>query len=73
MSFSLDCFTMYQIPVGSLDVIRKTRRKVKHVLSDIGLEDCQHLLEVGLYFVDSSSGDNIYFFCFCFFCFTIFY
>ncbi|XP_046906575.1 activity-dependent neuroprotector homeobox protein 2b [Hypomesus transpacificus] len=48
---------MYQIPVGSLDVIRKTRRKVKHVLSDIGLEDCQHLLEE---LQNSDPGDDVF-------------
>ncbi|KAL0962208.1 hypothetical protein UPYG_G00337120 [Umbra pygmaea] len=37
--------TMYQVPVGNLENIRKTRRKVKHILSDFGLEDCQNLLE----------------------------
>ncbi|KAJ7991381.1 hypothetical protein DPEC_G00283220 [Dallia pectoralis] len=36
---------MYQVPVGNLENIRKTRRKVKHILSDFGLEDCQNFLE----------------------------
>ncbi|XP_071757632.1 activity-dependent neuroprotector homeobox protein 2b [Centroberyx gerrardi] len=36
---------MYQLPVANIDKIRKTRRKVKNILSDIGLEDCQNLLK----------------------------
>lgn len=36
---------MHQVPVESLEKIRNTRRKVKHILSDIGLEDCQTFLE----------------------------
>ncbi|XP_030644327.1 activity-dependent neuroprotector homeobox protein 2b [Chanos chanos] len=36
---------MYQFPVKSVDKIRRTRRKVKHVLSDLGLEECQSLFE----------------------------
>ncbi|CDQ75220.1 unnamed protein product [Oncorhynchus mykiss] len=36
---------MYQVPVGNLENIRKTRRKVKHILSDFGLENCKVLLE----------------------------
>ncbi|CDQ74843.1 unnamed protein product [Oncorhynchus mykiss] len=36
---------MYQVPVGNLENIRKTRRRVKHILSDFGLEDCKNLLE----------------------------
>lgn len=36
---------MYQLPVASVDKIRKARRSVKRVLSDIGLEDCQEYLK----------------------------
>nr|XP_061787276.1 activity-dependent neuroprotective protein 2a-like [Nerophis lumbriciformis]XP_061787277.1 activity-dependent neuroprotective protein 2a-like [Nerophis lumbriciformis]XP_061787278.1 activity-dependent neuroprotective protein 2a-like [Nerophis lumbriciformis]XP_061787279.1 activity-dependent neuroprotective protein 2a-like [Nerophis lumbriciformis] len=36
---------MYQLPVGNLDKIRKARKSVKHVLSEIGLEDCQNFLK----------------------------
>ncbi|XP_061109459.1 activity-dependent neuroprotector homeobox protein 2b [Conger conger] len=35
---------MYQIPVGNLDRIRRSRKKVKHILSEIGLENCKDLL-----------------------------
>uniref|UniRef100_A0A8C6S4C9 ADNP homeobox 2b n=1 Tax=Neogobius melanostomus TaxID=47308 RepID=A0A8C6S4C9_9GOBI len=37
---------MYQLPVTSVDKIRKARRSVKKVLGDIGLEDCQEFLKV---------------------------
>ncbi|KAJ8273308.1 hypothetical protein GJAV_G00100100 [Gymnothorax javanicus] len=37
--------TMYQIPVGNLEKIRRSRKKVKNILSEIGLENCQDLLE----------------------------
>ncbi|KAL4629928.1 ADNP homeobox protein 2 [Arapaima gigas] len=36
---------MYQVPVGNLDKIRKSRKKVKNILCDIGLENCKGLLE----------------------------
>lgn len=36
---------MYQVPVLNIDKIRRSRRKVKNILSDIGLENCQELLE----------------------------
>ncbi|XP_067857776.1 activity-dependent neuroprotector homeobox protein 2-like [Heptranchias perlo] len=36
---------MYQLPVTKLDTIRKSRKKVKRILSDIGLEYCKELLE----------------------------
>lgn len=36
---------MFQVPVDSIEKIRKTRRKVKNILSEIGLEDCQNLLK----------------------------
>lgn len=37
---------MYQLPVGNVDKIRKARKAVKNILSEIGLEDCQNLLKV---------------------------
>ncbi|KAK7899094.1 hypothetical protein WMY93_019947 [Mugilogobius chulae] len=36
---------MYQLPVASVDKIRKARKSVKKVLGDIGLEDCQEFLK----------------------------
>ncbi|KAM9340053.1 activity-dependent neuroprotector homeobox protein 2b [Symphorus nematophorus] len=36
---------MYQLPVGNIEKIRKARKAVKSILSEIGLEDCQNLLE----------------------------
>ncbi|XP_029975842.1 activity-dependent neuroprotector homeobox protein 2b [Salarias fasciatus] len=36
---------MYQLPVGNIDRIRKARKAVKSILSEIGLEDCQGLLK----------------------------
>ncbi|XP_077404781.1 activity-dependent neuroprotector homeobox protein 2b [Vanacampus margaritifer] len=36
---------MYQLPVTNLEKVRKARKAVKHVLSEIGLEDCQNLLK----------------------------
>ncbi|XP_078395366.1 activity-dependent neuroprotector homeobox protein 2-like isoform X1 [Cetorhinus maximus] len=36
---------MYQLPVTKLETIRKSRKKVKRILSDIGLEYCKALLE----------------------------
>lgn len=38
---------MYQVPVGNIEKIRKARKAVKSILSEIGLEDCQNLLKVG--------------------------
>lgn len=37
---------MYQVPVGNIEKIRKARKAVKSILSEIGLEDCQNLLKV---------------------------
>uniref|UniRef100_H3CUV0 ADNP homeobox 2b n=1 Tax=Tetraodon nigroviridis TaxID=99883 RepID=H3CUV0_TETNG len=34
---------MYQLPVGNIEKIRKARKAVKNILSEIGLEDCQNL------------------------------
>ncbi|XP_067913535.1 activity-dependent neuroprotective protein 2a isoform X2 [Heterodontus francisci] len=36
---------MYQLPLTKLETIRKSRKKVKRILSDIGLEYCKELLE----------------------------
>ncbi|XP_029920294.1 activity-dependent neuroprotector homeobox protein 2b [Myripristis murdjan] len=36
---------MFQLPVENIDKVRKTRRKVKNILCEIGLEDCQNLLK----------------------------
>lgn len=36
---------MYQVPVGNIEKIRKARKAVKSILSEIGLEDCQNLLK----------------------------
>ncbi|MGH0127507.1 UNVERIFIED_CONTAM: hypothetical protein FKN15_015171 [Acipenser sinensis] len=36
---------MFQLPVVNLDKIRKSRKRVKEVLCDIGLEHCKELLE----------------------------
>ncbi|XP_062845914.1 activity-dependent neuroprotector homeobox protein 2b [Trichomycterus rosablanca] len=36
---------MYQYPVRGLEKIRRTRRKVKNILSDFGLEECLSLCE----------------------------
>ena len=37
---------MYQLPVGNIEKIRKARKAVKNILSEIGLEDCQNMLKV---------------------------
>uniref|UniRef100_A0A096MCC5 ADNP homeobox 2b n=1 Tax=Poecilia formosa TaxID=48698 RepID=A0A096MCC5_POEFO len=37
---------MYQLPVGSVEKIRKARKAVKNILSEIGLEDCQNWLKI---------------------------
>ncbi|XP_066482324.1 activity-dependent neuroprotector homeobox protein 2 [Tiliqua scincoides] len=36
---------MFQIPVQNLENIRKARKKVKRILMDVGLNDCQELLQ----------------------------
>ncbi|KAM9839093.1 activity-dependent neuroprotector homeobox protein 2b [Aulostomus maculatus] len=36
---------MYQLPVGNIEKIRKARKAVKSILCEIGLEDCQNLLQ----------------------------
>ncbi|XP_032869925.1 activity-dependent neuroprotector homeobox protein 2-like [Amblyraja radiata] len=36
---------MYQLPVTNLEILRKSRKKVKRILSDIGLQCCKELLE----------------------------
>ncbi|XP_057683628.1 activity-dependent neuroprotector homeobox protein 2b [Corythoichthys intestinalis] len=45
---------MYQLPVTNLDRVRKARKAVKNVLSDIGLEDCQNLLKE----LDGKNAEN---------------
>lgn len=37
---------MFQLPVGNIEKIRKARKAVKNILSEIGLEDCQTFLKV---------------------------
>ena len=37
---------MYQSPVGDLETLRQSRKRVKSILSDIGLESCNKLFEV---------------------------
>lgn len=39
---------MYQFPVRGLEKIRRTRRKVKNILGEIGLEECLSLGQVCL-------------------------
>ncbi|KAI1901648.1 hypothetical protein AGOR_G00036560 [Albula goreensis] len=48
---------MFQPPVRYLDRIRRSRKKVKNILSDIGLENCKDLLE-GLQSFDA--GDKTF-------------
>ncbi|XP_074542912.1 activity-dependent neuroprotector homeobox protein 2b [Halichoeres trimaculatus] len=36
---------MYQLPVGNIEKIRKARKAVKNILTEIGLEDCKTLLQ----------------------------
>ncbi|XP_061598472.1 activity-dependent neuroprotector homeobox protein 2b [Cololabis saira] len=36
---------MYQLPVANIEKIRKARKAVKNILSEIGLEDCQNHLK----------------------------
>ncbi|KAJ3609401.1 hypothetical protein NHX12_023924 [Muraenolepis orangiensis] len=36
---------MYQLPVENIEKIRKSRKKVKNILSELGLQDCQNLLK----------------------------
>lgn len=39
---------MYQFPVRGLEKIRRTRKKVKNILGEIGLEECLSLGQVCL-------------------------
>ncbi len=41
---------MYQIPVKNLTKLRRPRKRVKNILCDIGMQQCQDLLEVGFMF-----------------------
>ncbi|CAL8356860.1 unnamed protein product [Arctogadus glacialis] len=43
---------MYQVPVQRLDRIRTSRKRVKEILTDIGLDSCQDFLK------EDKSGDN---------------
>ncbi|XP_077362861.1 activity-dependent neuroprotector homeobox protein 2b [Festucalex cinctus] len=45
---------MYQLPLTNLEKVRKARKAVKHVLSEIGLEDCQNLLKE----LDGKNGEK---------------
>ncbi|KAL7883816.1 hypothetical protein SRHO_G00014740 [Serrasalmus rhombeus] len=49
--------TMYQYPVRGIEKIRRTRRKVKNILTEFGLEQCLTLSE-GL--KDFDPGDTVY-------------
>lgn len=40
---------MFQNPVGDLEKVRRCRKRVKDILSDIGLESCSELSEVCLH------------------------
>lgn len=37
---------MYQVPVKDVGKIRRSRKKVKNILCDIALLDCQELIKV---------------------------
>ncbi|XP_048375761.1 activity-dependent neuroprotector homeobox protein 2 [Stegostoma tigrinum] len=56
---------MYQLPVTKLETIRKSRKKVKRILSDIGLEYCKELLEEfrsynpGEYYVKNTTWNDV--------------
>lgn len=47
---------MYQLPVGNIEKIRKARKAVKNILSEIGLEDCQNLQKVRR-ILDTQAGE----------------
>ncbi|XP_011479556.1 activity-dependent neuroprotector homeobox protein 2 [Oryzias latipes] len=46
---------MFQLPVGNIEKIRKARKAVKNILSEIGLEDCQTFLKD----LDGNAEDNV--------------
>ncbi|XP_043575040.1 activity-dependent neuroprotector homeobox protein 2-like isoform X2 [Chiloscyllium plagiosum] len=56
---------MYQLPVTKLETIRKSRKKVKRILSDIGLEYCKELLEEfksynpGEYYIKNTTWNDV--------------
>uniref|UniRef100_A0A4W3IIR0 ADNP homeobox 2 n=1 Tax=Callorhinchus milii TaxID=7868 RepID=A0A4W3IIR0_CALMI len=53
---------MYQLPVTKLDTIRKSRKKVKGILSDIGLDCCEEFLEWNCFSADMNSRVILYIF-----------
>ncbi|KAI5607733.1 ADNP homeobox 2b [Silurus asotus] len=48
---------MYQFPVRGIEKIRRTRKKVKNILSDFGLEECQNLAKS---FQEFDPGDSAF-------------
>ncbi|XP_026145759.1 activity-dependent neuroprotector homeobox protein 2-like [Carassius auratus] len=48
---------MYQFPVRGLEKIRRTRRKVKNILGEFGLEEC---LNLGQELQEFYPGDNVF-------------
>ncbi|XP_055066781.2 activity-dependent neuroprotective protein 2a [Misgurnus anguillicaudatus] len=45
---------MYQVPVKNLTELRRPRKRVKSILSDIGMQQCQELIET---YKDFDTGD----------------
>lgn len=51
---SFICFQvgrMFQLPVNNLSSLRKARKNVKKVLSDIGLDFCKEHIDVSQFYV----------------------
>lgn len=40
---------MYQVPVNDLAKLRRSRKRVKSILCDIALQNCQDLIEVSIH------------------------